>query len=246
MERAKQDNDSEKSKRILLIGPTPDKLYGNENNKETKDKYNQLYKQIYKHVNNLYDEGYREFTTIADSGYNDFAFNAVERLKKKYPDEEIKNLLIVPSKDCYTCYPSDTKKYLFTDERMKAMIDKAEGNRYIVSEGKYSMEQVVSKFKNVSAYPGKENNVSWKQRNDDILFKYMQINYRAKHDMIIPDFTIDDNNNSKINNQNQLGASNLADKTDDKKRAESGFNDIHEQASALQYAEAGSSEYYPK
>ena len=107
--------------RILVIGPTPEKLYGNEIDQKVIDKYKRLTQELKKYARKLYDDGYREFVTISTPGYNKLLFEAVNSLKTEHPGE-IKNFVLCPGKDCYKDYTED-KNHLFVSKGVKKMID---------------------------------------------------------------------------------------------------------------------------
>ncbi len=123
-----QNSDQKSSRsldnRILVIGPTPEKLYGNVIDRKAIDKYKRLTQELRGYTQKLYEDGYREFVTISAPGYNKLLFEAVNNLKAEHPGE-IKSFVLCPSKDCYKDYTED-ENHLFVSKGVKKMIDESD------------------------------------------------------------------------------------------------------------------------
>lgn len=177
--------------RILVIGPTPEKLYGNEADKKAIDKYKRLTQEVKSYAQKLYEDGYREFVTISAPGYNKLLFEAVNNLKAEHPGE-VKSFILCPTKDCYKDYTED-ENHLFVSKGVKKMID--ESDRFIdVSEKlKGGMDEAVAISRHVSVmYP--EGGDSWHKRKDDVLAHYMQIVQKYGNDLKQHEFLPEDTN----------------------------------------------------
>lgn len=193
---AKNQNSDRKSgknldNRILVIGPTPEKLYGNEMDRKAIEKYKRLNQELKGYTRKLYEDGYREFVTISAPGYNKLLFEAVNNLKAEHPGE-VKSFVLCPSKDCYKDY-TEEENHLFVSKGIKKMID--ESDKYIdVSEKlKGGMDEAVAISKHVSVmYP--EGGNSWHKRRDDVLARYMQIVHKYGNDLKQHEFFPEDTN----------------------------------------------------
>lgn len=166
--------------RILVIGPTPEKLYGNDMDRDSVDKYKRLKQEIKEYVQTLYGEGFREFVTISTPGYNKLLYEAVSRLKEEHPGE-IKSFVLCPTRDCYKDY-TDDETHLFVSKGIKKMIDGADKSIDVSEKLKGGMDEAVAVSKHVSVmYP--EGGTSWRKRKDDVLSRYMQIANKYKNDL---------------------------------------------------------------
>ncbi len=177
--------------RILVIGPTPEKLYGNEIDQKAIDKYKRLTQELKKYARKLYDDGYREFVTISAPGYNKLLFEAVNSLKAEHPGE-IKNFVLCPGKDCYKDYTED-KNHLFVSKGVKKMIDESDKFIDVSQKLKGGMDEAVAISRHISVmYP--EGGNSWNKRKDDVLARYMQIARKYGNDLRQHEFFPEDTN----------------------------------------------------
>ncbi len=177
--------------RILVIGPTPEKLYGNEIDQKAIDKYKRLTQELKKYARKLYDDGYREFVTISEPGYNKLLFEAVNSLKAEHPGE-IKNFVLCPGKDCYKDYTED-KNRLFVSKGVKKMIDESDKFIDVSQKLKGGMDEAVAISRHISVmYP--EGGNSWHKRKDDTLARYMQIAHKYGNDLKQHEFFPEDTN----------------------------------------------------
>lgn len=166
--------------RILVIGPTPEKLYGNVIDRKAIDKYKRLTQELRGYTQKLYEDGYREFVTISAPGYNKLLFEAVNNLKAEHPGE-IKSFVLCPSKDCYKDYTED-ENHLFVSKGVKKMIDESDKFIDVSKKLKGGMDEAVAISRHVSVmYP--EGGNSWHKRRDDVLARYMQIAYKYGNDL---------------------------------------------------------------
>ncbi|EOS29387.1 hypothetical protein C804_03565 [Lachnospiraceae bacterium A4] len=166
--------------RILVIGPTPEKLYGNDKDRNTIDKYKMLTQELKSYAQKLYEDGYREFVTISAPGYNKLLFEAVNSLKAEHPGE-IKNFVLCPGKDCYKDY-TENENHLFVSKGVKKMIDESDRFIDVSQKLKGGMDEAVAISRHISVmYP--EGGSSWHKRRDDVLSRYMQIALKYGNDL---------------------------------------------------------------
>ena len=177
--------------RILVIGPTPEKLYGNERETKAIEKYKRLTQELKSYAQKLYEDGYREFVTVSTPGYNKLMFEAVNQLKAEHPGE-IRNLVLCPTKDCYKNYTDDGNQ-LFASKGVKKMIEESDKFIEVSEKLKGGMDEAVAISKHISVmYP--EGGNSWHKRRDDVMARYMQIAHKYGNDLKQHEFFPEDTN----------------------------------------------------
>lgn len=108
-------------KTIFFTGRRPNNLYGYDN--ATRPKYQEIVDSTYSLIESLFKEGYTTFISGGAQGFDQLAFWAVNRLKKNYPEADIKNIVYVP---CDNQSSKWAESGLFSQKEYDAMINHAD------------------------------------------------------------------------------------------------------------------------
>ncbi len=101
-----------------FTGHRPSKMFGYD---LSNPNYQVVAKKVRQHAEYLFEHGISIFISGGALGFDTVAFFAIESLKKKYPNHEIKNILAIPFANQHDAWknPVDLDRY----ERMKSLAD---------------------------------------------------------------------------------------------------------------------------